>query len=47
MTTVNQILRETLCSIIYSKMNQPRLSDYLLIPKDFDAQLEAYFWRIQ
>ena len=23
-------------------MNQPRLSDYLLIPKDFDAQLEAY-----
>ena len=42
MTTVNQILRETLCSIIYSKMNQPRLSDYLLIPKDFDAQLEAY-----
>ena len=23
-------------------MNQLRLSDYLLIPKDFDAQLEAY-----
>ena len=23
-------------------MNQPRLSDYLLIPKDFDTQLEAY-----
>ena len=23
-------------------MDQPRLSDYLLIPKDFYAQLEAY-----
>ena len=42
MTTAIKILRETSCLILFSKMNQPRLSDYLLIPKDFDAQLEAY-----
>ena len=42
MTTAIKILRETSCPILFSKMNQPRLSVYLLIPKDFDAQLEAY-----
>ena len=42
MTTAIKILRETSCPILFSKMNWPRLSDYLLIPKDFDAQLEAY-----